>query len=212
MEGFDKKDMKEYHKKQIDGHKLTEGYALSTPGYMGLMKYLRAFIPPKGVVLEIGCNTGYECISIQNENRRVKGIDIGREFIEKAKSLGIDARIMDMHNLRFKAGFFDCVYANNTLEHSHTPKKAIAEMFRVVKKGGTVVICIPSDYKNPGYKPVENWDSTLHLWKPNKEEFNKAVVDAGFSSVMVDEIDSGVMFELENRASCNSYLVAVCKK
>ena len=202
---------KKYFKKQIEGHKETEKYALTTHGYIELMKYLHGYIPKKGKILEIGCNTGYECIMIQNKNRQVTGIDIGKEFIEKTKSLGINAIIMDMHELKFPKNYFDCIYINNTLEHSHTPKKVFSEMFRVLKKDGKAIICIPSDYKNPNYL-CENWNSSLHLWKPNFDEFKQMVLDVGFKIIKSEEIDAKTMFELENKTSYNHYMVVVCKK
>jgi SAM-dependent methyltransferase len=202
----------DYIKSQVEGHRKTEIYALTNPGYIRLMKHLHTKIPEAGFILEIGCNTGYECVMIQNQSRQVMGIDIGEDFVVKALDLGIEAAVMDMHEMNFKDGIFDCVYMNNTLEHAHTPAKVLSEIFRVLKKGGTIVICVPADYKNRDYISTQNWDPALHLWKPTPEEFKRTVTDAGFEITEYEEIDSESMFGLENKASYNHYMVIVCKK
>lgn len=206
------KKLRKYKESQIEGHKDTERYSLSTPGYVRLMEYLHNLIPKDGKVLEIGCNCGFECMAMQQGGRKVIGIDIGEDFIGRAKEIGIDARTMDMHNLRFSENRFDCVYINNTLEHAYNPDKVLSEIYRVLKGGGKSIICIPADYKNKEYIPDENWDQSLHMWKPDTEEFNRTVQKAGFSGTVVIELDAKAMFGLENRASLNKYLVAICKK
>ena len=205
-------DNEEYKKKQVEGHKNTEKYALSTIGYFRLMRYLQSFIPKKGLILDVGCNSGYESMSIQSPQRRVIGIDIGKEFIKRSKSLGVDARLIDMHSLKFHRGYFDAIYCNNTLEHSHTPSKVLTEFHRVLKSGGILIICIPSDYKNTNYISNQGWDSSLHLWKPNLEEFRNLIVKCGFKNIEIEEIDAKLMFGLENRASLNYYVVVLCIK
>ena len=206
------KELKEYQEEQIKGHFNTERYALTTPGYINLMKHLRSLLPENGKVLEIGTNSGFEATMIQTENRSVIGIDLGKKFIEKAKSRGIDAFVMDMHELKFNDNEFDAVYVNNTLEHAYNPKKVLSEIFRVLKKNGKMIVCIPADYKNKNYYPTEGWNSELHLWKPDRDEFQKIIVNAGFKSVTTNEWDGDIMFGLKNKASFDKYLVAECIK
>ena len=205
-------DEKEYFREQIEGHELSEIYALSTPDYLKLMAFLREKIPAYAKVLDLGCNAGYETIMIKMSGHEVVGVDIGEKFVEKARLKGVDAKVMDMHDLKFPDGTFDCVYANNVLEHAHTPSKVLNEMFRVLKHGGVAVICMPSDHLNPGYVAHENWDPRLHVWKPDHEELTEAVVDAGFSVGNIAEIDAGKRFGLKNEASKDFYLVALCAK
>ena len=217
VEGFDMRDMrgeelKGYLKEQAEAHRDTERYSLTNQGYMKLMKYLRSKLPEKGIILDEGCNRGYESVAIQSKDRKVIGIDIGTDFIRHAKSIGVDALVMDIHNLEFKNRTFDAVYCNNTLEHAYDPEGALMEISRVLKKGGIAVICIPSDYRNKNYSADENWNPKLHLWKPSYEEFNRAMVDAGFSGIQVNEMDGEAHFGLKNDARKNYYMVAICQK
>lgn len=78
-----------------------------------------------------------------------------RISIDREPGPGVDI-VADAHNLSlFQDGTFDCVLATEVLEHLHSPHQAIAEMHRVLKKGGTVVLTtrfifplhnIPGDY------------------------------------------------------------------
>lgn len=46
----------------------------------------------------------------------------------------------DAHQMPFRDGVFDRVFALNVFEHLHDPKGAATEIFRVLKPGGTVAI------------------------------------------------------------------------
>ena len=46
----------------------------------------------------------------------------------------------DAHCLPFRNGIFDCVFAFNVFEHLENPRRAAAEILRVLKQGGSLVI------------------------------------------------------------------------
>jgi ubiquinone/menaquinone biosynthesis C-methylase UbiE len=52
---------------------------------------------------------------------------------------GVDV-VGDAHKLPFKDNEFDNVLCTEVLEHLHTPVVAIAEMARVLKDGGTIIL------------------------------------------------------------------------
>jgi SAM-dependent methyltransferase len=52
---------------------------------------------------------------------------------------GVDV-VADAHDLPFKDAEFEVVVCSEVLEHLHTPEKAIAEMRRVLKKDGTLIL------------------------------------------------------------------------
>ena len=198
-----------YARKQVEGHKLSEQYFDST-SYSELAGYLRSKVP-KGRVLDVGCNTGYESVLLKKGGCDVVGIDIGEEFVEEAKHRGVDARVMNFHRLAFDDGEFDCVYWNNGPEHSNDPKTAFREMYRVLKQGGTMVVCLPSDYLHPDYKD-DNWDSSLHVWKPNLIEICLLLERTGFNMIEWGELNAKKIFGLENKSSGDAYMVVVCQK
>ncbi len=200
----------EYITKQIEGHRTSEKYALES-NYFKLMQWLHLKIP-YGKVLELGCNNGYESLMISNESRNIIGIDIGPEYIDEAKRRGVEAYVMDMHNLEdILPESFDCVYANNVLEHSIRPDVVFKEIFNVLKLDGVLVACLPSDYKNPGFYSGD-WDFTLHVWKPTLQQLGDMAIGTGFKILELAEVDAKKLFDLENGSSSNIYEILRCQK
>jgi SAM-dependent methyltransferase len=93
-----------------------------------LEKFLARHSSDMKLVLDIGCADGKYRKYFPN---RV-GLDI------KAGK-GVDI-IGDAHNLPFENGKFDMILCTEVLEHFHSPHIAIAEMYRVLKKGGTLIL------------------------------------------------------------------------
>ena len=51
----------------------------------------------------------------------------------------------DICNLPFENNFFDLILCNHVLEHIPDHEKAISELYRVLKKGGTLIAQVPID-------------------------------------------------------------------
>jgi len=73
--------------------------------------------------------------------------------IEKTTGVDIVADAHDLHMI--KDGEFESILSTEVLEHLHTPEKAVAEMYRVLRPGGTLILTtrfvfplhnIPGDY------------------------------------------------------------------
>jgi len=78
--------------------------------------------------LDLGCaNSPY---SAYFKNR--VGLDI-------AAGPGVDV-VGDAHSLPFADATFEQIFCTEVLEHLHTPERAIAEMSRVLKPGGTLLL------------------------------------------------------------------------
>ena len=54
---------------------------------------------------------------------------------------------IDLTDLNYKNDFFDIIICNHVLEHIEEDKKAIFEMYRVLKKGGKAIITVPINEK-----------------------------------------------------------------
>jgi malonyl-CoA O-methyltransferase len=60
-------------------------------------------------------------------------------------------------NLPFADGAFDCVFCVEALEHTVNPEIAVAEICRVLKPGGKVVI-IDKNKQCRGALAIESWE------------------------------------------------------
>lgn len=78
----------------------------------------------------------------------------------------------DAHQMPFREGVFDRVFALNVFEHLQDPKRAAVEIFRVLKPGGTVAIHTaflqslheePHHYYNATEYGVREWFSGFEI-------------------------------------------------
>lgn len=96
-------------------------------------------------ILDVGCGTGIllEQADALNRNIKLYGIDISDGMIEKAKiKFGNRAalRVGSANKLPYKDNTFDYVVCCTSLHHHPNTKKSLSEMYRVVKKRGTVLV------------------------------------------------------------------------
>ncbi|MGM9402879.1 class I SAM-dependent methyltransferase [Aliiroseovarius sp. KMU-71] len=98
-------------------------------------------------VLEVGVGTGLALPSYRSD-LRVTGIDFSEDMLAKArtkvKNLDLDhvqnLRQMDARNLEFPDASFDVVAAMHIISVVPEPERVMAEMARVCKPGGRLVI------------------------------------------------------------------------
>ena len=102
---------------------------------------------PGGRYLEIGSGTGADAIELaQRCGAEVVGVDCSVAMAEEARTRGLpEALVADAHALPFAADVFDGAWADRTFQHLADPGQALAEMARVVRPGGAVVVADP-DY------------------------------------------------------------------
>lgn len=100
-----------------------------------------------GEVLEVGVGTGLS-LPQYGDHLRVTGIDFSAEMLERARNrvrdghLGnvVGLRRMDARSLDFPEACFDTVVAMFIMSVVPEPERVVAEMARVCRPGGEVVI------------------------------------------------------------------------
>jgi SAM-dependent methyltransferase len=97
--------------------------------------------------LEVGTGTGSDALACaQRFGVTVVGADSSTTMIEEARRRGLrEAVVADAHALPFESASFDGAWADRTFQHLADPVAALAEMVRVVKPGGGIVVVDP-DY------------------------------------------------------------------
>lgn len=76
------------------------------------------------------------------------GLDLLTEHAIKGKFLNyIEDTPQDLTALTYGDESFDYVHCNHTLEHIYDYKQSIAELHRVLRKGGTLIITVPMHYQ-----------------------------------------------------------------
>jgi ubiquinone/menaquinone biosynthesis C-methylase UbiE len=104
-----------------------------------------------GHVLDVGCGTGADVRALAlrvGPTGKVVGLDSSEELIARAQPAGPGAAPVEfLHGeagaLPFADATFDVARAERVIEHVPDPAAAVAEMLRVVKPGGQVLITDP---------------------------------------------------------------------
>jgi SAM-dependent methyltransferase len=121
--------------------------ALSQLQELKVLARERARIGDGTTVLDVGCGFGLESLRLARlvqPGGKVAGIDKSADFIADAKAraaeakLAIDFRVGDAEALPFADASFDVARAERVLVYLPDPKRALQEMRRVTRPGGTV--------------------------------------------------------------------------
>jgi SAM-dependent methyltransferase len=91
-------------------------------------------------VLEVGCGMGDFAARVASEvGAAVVATDLSPRMVELTRRRGLDGRVADAQELPFPDRAFDCAVANWMLYHVPDVERALAELRRVLRPGGTLV-------------------------------------------------------------------------
>lgn len=155
------------------GERLTE-FAPHTITLEHLHRYAIAMelIKDKSV-LDIACGEGYGSHLLALQSATVTGIDIDTETIDAAKIKYKHPHLTflqgDVENIPITNASFDVAVSFETLEHITAHHKMVAELKRVLKPGGILLISTP-DKLNYSDKP--GYHNSFHKKELYKAEFD----------------------------------------
>ena len=134
--------------------------------------------PAGSKVLEAGCGVGAQTriLAKISSGAHITSIDISEESISKAKSLIENERISNVRfqrasilSMPFPDECFDHVFVCFVLEHLEDPPKALSEIKRVLKPGGSITV-IEGDHGSCFWHPeteasLKVWDAMIEAQK-----------------------------------------------
>ena len=92
-----------------------------------------------GRVLDVGCGIG----DMLRFRPQTVGVDINRETVAACRAASLDAHLMQPDVLPFGARSFDGVILDNVLEHLVEPSPLLAEIQRVLRPAGRLLVGVP---------------------------------------------------------------------
>jgi ubiquinone/menaquinone biosynthesis C-methylase UbiE len=106
---------------------------------------LRRLLAPKGDerALDVGCGAGAIALALAPLVREVVAVDIVPELLEEARKRApenVEVAEADGASLPFEWGEFDIVTTARTFHHIERPELVLAEMTRVLRPGGTMLV------------------------------------------------------------------------
>ncbi len=132
----------------LDAGRLSPYWGEHAARYIFALPYVK-----NKTVLDIACGTGYGLVLLKEKATRVTGVDVHPQAAKDAKAeCGKLASVLlgDGLNLPFVGESFDVVTSFETLEHLHDRARFLAELKRVLKLDGLLVLSTPNaKYTNP---------------------------------------------------------------
>ena len=119
----------------------------------------RTVIRPGSSVLEVGCGEGYGTSLLAQTAARVTALDVDEATLARAAAkYGSDKTQFTRYDggrMPFPDGTFDAVVCFQVIEHVRDDAAFVAELGRVVKSGGSLILTTPNrTYRlKPGQKP-----------------------------------------------------------
>src|SRR5436190_2939763 len=142
------------------------------------------------VVLEVACGAAHVAESVAPRVREVVGLDLTPELLAlgaaRLRDVGVDNVLLQEGNaeaLPFVDRSFDLVCCRSSLHHFADPARAVAEMVRVCRLGGRVVL---SDLVAPSAGERDEFDRLHRLIDPSHV---RAFLEDELPRVMPDGVE-----------------------
>jgi SAM-dependent methyltransferase len=126
----------------VTGERVTTPQGGFNPTYQRhVAAYARCadLLPPDGLVLDLGAGTGHSADLLAPRDSVAVDVDAGA-----LRGQNRAAVVADMRALPFPDAHFPSAIAVQSIEHVPDPQRALAEIARVLKRGGVAVIVTPN--------------------------------------------------------------------
>ncbi len=119
--------------------------ALQAERAAALREHLEDLLPLRGEerVLDVGAGTGAFAFAVAPRAREVVALEIDGDLAERAKAdapSNVEVLVGDGEHLPFEDFSFDVAATLRTIHHTHRPELLVAELTRVTKPGGTILV------------------------------------------------------------------------
>lgn len=146
-------------------------------------------IDPALVVGDLGCGTGQLSGTIAPYVRRVVAVDGSTEMLETARvrladAANVELRRGELEALPIQDGELDAAMLSLVLHYSPEPHRALAEVARVVRPGGRVLIVDMQPHEREEYQQQMG-----HVWLGfSEKQIARFLTSAGFGDLRVRAI------------------------
>jgi 2-polyprenyl-3-methyl-5-hydroxy-6-metoxy-1,4-benzoquinol methylase len=151
----------------------------------------------RGRLLDVGCGDGVFLSQAEKRGWEIWGTELSPYAARQASSsLGGDIFCGELYKASFPGHFFDVVTLWHVLEHVREPARYLAEIRRVIRPGGLLVIAVPNvedlfmqfAYRILRGRPLRLFskeDREVHLYHFSAKTIGMYLERAGFSLMRI---------------------------
>ena len=169
-----------------------------------------AGVTDESTVLDLACGPGIVACEFAKHAKHVTGIDITPAMIDQAKSRQSENKLEtmswkvgDVTKLPYPDNSFTTVITRYSFHHFENPKAVLAEMIRVCKAGGTVLVAdvvLPAD-KIEKYDALELIRDPSHVHALTHDEMESLISSSSLSNVKIANYKVEIELEQQMKAS-----------
>lgn len=132
-----------YH--AFDFSKKEYGFVFKVRSWLEAQRTLKRCkgLPDHARILDVGCGDGFHLKLLKeygNKTWELEGIDLDKRAIAAAKESGITAHLGSVETIDLPDEHYDFIFMIQTIEHVEAPDKVLGAIYRLLKKGGKLVI------------------------------------------------------------------------
>ncbi len=151
-------------------------------------------VPDAGRILDIGSGTA----PVSPDLARTVVADISAEAMKNVNAA--TKVVTSVTAMSFDAASFDSVLCSEVLEHVPDDQKAVAELRRVLKPGGVLIVTVP--YQKRFW--AEDDEYVGHIRRYDSGELEQKLLSCGFRSIRTYKL-SGIFERWVTRKSLQAY-------
>lgn len=108
--------------------------------------HLWRYLAPPARVLDVGCGTGELLLAVRERgNADLIGVEPSEHAARLARQRwGLDVRCGDLHAARLAPASVDVALLSHVIEHLPSPSATLAELTRVLRPGGVLILWLPN--------------------------------------------------------------------
>ncbi len=151
-----------------------------------------ARLRPDSLVLDVACGPGLVALALAKVAGHVTGLDLTPAMLDKARELqqqrgleNVSWQLGRADSLPYPDGSFHAVVTRFSFHHLTDPARALAEMVRVCRFGGRVVVCdvfTTSPEQATEYDRLEKLRDPSHVHALRVDELRALMQAAGFET------------------------------
>jgi len=150
-------------------------------------------------VLDAGCGDGINLVGLRTVaerhalNMQLFGVDYNPVRLARARRVDSDVRLQQgsLYRLPFADASFDIILCNHVIEHVPDTPSALAELYRVLRGGGLLIVGVPNEgclFGRARNHVIQPWigRTTDHVHFFTVESVSEALRTAGFDVQQIE--------------------------